>query len=165
MRALRVLPAGLSDLRSLGQRNGFAARAHLPDEDGERRRDRHDRSMGPAHRQVPGVHVVHDGLSVRCRLRQAHRGDASAGRTPAPALHFRKAASVDDLQHVSAHRPAAAAAAFPARLSEIGIAVPGSRVGIDEAAPEAVARDGSADASARRKPDDRACNSCARPKT
>ena len=48
MRALRILPAGLSDVRAVGQRNGFAARPHLPNEDGQRRRDRHDRSVGPS---------------------------------------------------------------------------------------------------------------------
>ena len=37
VRALRLLPAVVSDLRALGRGDGFAARTHLPDEGGPRR--------------------------------------------------------------------------------------------------------------------------------
>src|SRR6476620_4821510 len=89
-------------------------------------------------------------MPFRGRLRETDRGDARADRTPASALDGRAAAAVDDLQHLSSRRQAAAAADFLAGLSKIGIAVPGSRIGTVDSAPTPAGCDGSADAETGR---------------
>ena len=49
VRALRLLPADVSDLRAVGRGDGFAARPHLPDEVGPRRPRRHDATRFVGH--------------------------------------------------------------------------------------------------------------------
>ena len=70
MRALRILPARLPDLRLVERRDGFATRANLLDEAGSGRASDHQFAVGGALRYLPGVYGVHDGVPFRCRLRK-----------------------------------------------------------------------------------------------
>ena len=103
VRALRLLPAGVSDLQGTRRGDGFAARAHLSDE--ERPRGRRAAGVGAAVRgPLPGVRRLRHGVSVRggvrriadalsCARRVAaapepHRPSAPAPGTRDAALSF-----------------------------------------------------------------------------
>ena len=69
VRALRLLPAGVSDLQGTRRGDGFAARAHLSDE--ERPRGRRAAGVGAAVRgPLPGVRRLRHGVSVRGGVRR-----------------------------------------------------------------------------------------------
>ena len=75
----------LSELPAARPGDGFAARAHLPDEGG-RRGPRGASSAGvvAALRYLPGLHGVRNGVPVRRAVRAAHRGDARGHRASPP---------------------------------------------------------------------------------
>ena len=108
LRALRVLPAGVPDVRLVGRGDGLAARAHRLDEgrrataiiplDARRRR---------AHRRVSGLHGVRHGVPVGRALRPADRGDARAGRRRVAARAWRPRVPRARLRAVSVSAPAA----------------------------------------------------------
>ena len=139
VRALRLLPARLPDLRAVGQRNGFAARPHLPDEDGQRRRDRDDRSQWVEHFDTclgcmscmtacpSGVDYAKLIEATRAQIERRHP------RSIFERLHrwmiFNTFPRVDRLRLLRASA---------ACLSEVRVAGVGSRIRIAEAAPQAV---------------------------
>src|SRR5262245_56959472 len=155
MRALRILFADVSDLRAVGKRDGFAARANLPDEDGVGRQSADDTGMGATHRYVPRMRSMHDGVSIRSGLRQADRGDASPGRTklswsplPWAAVVVRAAAPENDFCDVPAAGTATSHALAPDGVSAVGFAMAGAAVRLIEAGAKTAARDGDAASSA-----------------
>src|SRR5207249_930309 len=89
-RALRILFASLPHLCFVGTRDGFAARADLPDEDGERRHCGNECEVGEPFRQLPGLHGMHDGVPFGSGLRKADRSDARANRAKDGTLAGRK---------------------------------------------------------------------------
>ena len=113
LRALRLLPADLPDLRPVGRGDGLAARPHLPDE-GALEGEPLDDSDRAALRRVPRLHGLRDRLPVGRAVRQADRGDPRADRAQRyartrPSALFRDA----DLRAlpVPARLPRSAAAA------------------------------------------------------
>ena len=76
LRALRLLPAHLPDLRALGRGDGLAARADSADEG----RPRGDRPAPDPPRPLPRLHGVRDRVPVRGAVRQADRGRPPAAR-------------------------------------------------------------------------------------
>src|SRR5260370_7745498 len=81
VRALRILFARLPHLRAVGAGNGFAARPHLPDEDGERGLRGIELDLGEPLRQLPGLYGMRHGVPFRRGVRKTHRGYARADRT------------------------------------------------------------------------------------
>ncbi len=69
VRALRLLPGRLPDLQGARRGDGLAARAHRADEAGARGRTR-ARRRAAAHRPLPRVSRVRDGMSVGCPVRR-----------------------------------------------------------------------------------------------
>src|SRR5208282_296281 len=93
LRPLRLLLARLPYLCPLERRNGFSARAHLPDETRQRRRRDHKPAVGQPFRLLPRLYGLHDRLPLRSRLRKIYRSNARANRTPSSALARRKTSS------------------------------------------------------------------------
>ena len=143
MRALRILFASLPHLCFVGTRDGFAARADLPDEDGERRHCGNECEVGEPFRQLPGLHGMHDGVHFGSGLRKADRSDARANRAKDGTLAGRKTPPAICIRNFYAAGALAANALAIACLSEIGIAGRGARLGVAEAAPEESPGDGS----------------------
>ena len=106
LRPLRLLPADLPDLRPLRGGDGLPARAHLPHEQGPQR-GAHERRDGPSLRPLPRVHGLRHGLPLGRAVRQAHRGDARAGRAPLRAEGGRQGFQGDDLPVLPLPEPAA----------------------------------------------------------
>src|SRR3954447_1760687 len=88
LRALRLLPADVPDLRAVGRGDGLAARAHPAHARRPRGGTRARAGAGRRVGQLPRLHGVRDRVPERCAVRQAHRGHACAGgaplRAPAP---------------------------------------------------------------------------------
>ena len=77
VRALRLLPAGVSDVRQPRGRERQSARAHRAHARARRGRARaRRRERANAHRSLPRLPRVRDGVSVRRAVRAAARGDA-----------------------------------------------------------------------------------------
>ena len=72
LRALRLLPADLPDLRAVGRGDGLAARPDPPDGAAPRGRAAHRRDGRPLGR-LPGLHGVRDRVPVGRAVRQADR--------------------------------------------------------------------------------------------
>ena len=81
LRALRVLPADLPDVRAVGRGDGLPARTDLPDEGGSRGRA-DVRRDGVALGRLPRLHGLRDRLPLGRAVRHAHRADPGAGRAP-----------------------------------------------------------------------------------
>ena len=101
LRALRVLPAIVPDLRAVGRGDGLAARPHLPDEGGARRTHGDDAGVRQSLRRVPRLHGVRDGVPVRCTICAAHRSDARPDRSSSCALLRRSRIPRGDLRDLS----------------------------------------------------------------
>ena len=82
LRALRVLPAHVPDVRAVGRGDGLPARPDPPDEPA-RRGHADDAGDGRALRRLPGLHGVRDGVPVRGAVRPADRADPGGGRAGA----------------------------------------------------------------------------------
>ena len=106
LRALRLLPADLPDLRAVGRGDGLPARAHLPDERGAAGRA-DDRRDGAALRRVPGLHGLRHRLPLRRAVRQADRGHARPGRAPLRPARGRPGPARCDLRALPLPAPAA----------------------------------------------------------
>ena len=85
LRALRLLPALVPDVRPVERGDGLAARAHRADERGAHRGQRAVRHDGRPFRQLPGLHGLRHRLPIGRALRPVDRGHAPAGRAPASA--------------------------------------------------------------------------------
>ena len=110
LRALRLLPADVPDLRRLRGRDGLAARAHPADADRPRGgRDDLARDGHPL-RPLPRLHGVRDRLPVGRAVRQADRAGAAADRALARRASWQERAYREAIFAVFTH-PAAAARA------------------------------------------------------
>ena len=114
LRALRLLPADLPDLRAVGRGDGLAARPDLPDEGGPRGRA-DDRLDGLALRRLPRLHGLRDRVPVGRAVRHPDRADPRPGRAPPRPLGEGQGAARADLLAVPAPEAAAAAARPAAR--------------------------------------------------
>ena len=132
VRALRLLPAVVPDLRAVGRRNGLASRPHLPDEGGARRPHRDDAVLRRTLRRLSRLHGLRHVVPVGRAVRSAHRGDARSDRTAARAVARRPPVSRRDLRAVSVPGAAAHRARAAGRAAERRAAL--SR-GTAEAAP------------------------------
>src|SRR5919197_1979346 len=100
LRALRLLPADVPDVRPVGRGDGLPARAH-PAHARRSRGTRPDvRGAGAGLGQLPGLHGLRDRVPVGRAVRQAHRGHARAGRAPVGAPARRAPAAPRDLRDV-----------------------------------------------------------------
>ena len=96
LRALRLLPADLPDLRAVGRGDGLPARADLPDEGGPRGRA-DERRDGVALGRLPRLHGLRDRLPVRaCSTTgsSSRPGPRSSAATTAAAATGRCAALI-----------------------------------------------------------------------
>ena len=109
LRALRVLPAHVPDVRALGRGDGLPARPHLPDEGGPRGRA-DDRLDGLALRRLPRLHGLRDRVPVRRAVRHPDRADPGPGRAQLRPLEEGQGAARAGVLAVPAPAPAAAAA-------------------------------------------------------
>ena len=107
LRALRVLPAHLPDLPAVGRGDGLPARADLPDEPGGEGRDRPGRPVRHAHRPLPGLHGVRDGVPVGRAVRPAAGSHPPAGGAQRRARQGRQAVPRRDLRAVPVQAAAA----------------------------------------------------------
>ena len=95
LRPLRPLPEPLPHVSPLGTGSGFAARAHPPDGAGGPGQARTGRIFRHAHRPLPRLPRLRDGLPVRRRIRQARRDGARANRAELQAaLSFRASRAI-----------------------------------------------------------------------
>ena len=101
VRALRLLPAGVPDLPGARRGDGLAARPHRADEGGARRRAAAGRRAA-AHRPLPRLPGLRDGLPVRRPLRRSHHAVPRAPRERARGARWSRA-----LQRGAAARDAA----------------------------------------------------------
>src|SRR5713226_6049410 len=142
VRALRILFARLPHLRAVGAGNGFAARPHLPDEDGERGLRRIEFDLGEPLRQLPGLYGLRDGVPFRRGVRKTHRGYARADRTKDGTSPRRKAAPAIYVRDFYAAGALAANALAAACLSKIRIAGRLARLRFAEVVAEEGSDDG-----------------------
>ena len=150
LRALRLLPAGVPDVRVVGRRDGLAARPHRPDE-GRRRRDaRARRDGGRALRRVPGLHGVRPCVPVGRSLRPADRTRRGRGSSAYRAHAGRPRVPRADLRALPVSAAAARAVVRALRLRAQRPATAGARQRRPRAAAARVC--GSSTRCCRRSP-------------
>ena len=138
LRALRLLPADLPDVRAVGRGDGLAPRA---DSAHAARARAADPVRGDGHppRPVPGLHGVRDRVPVGGQVRPAAAPGSPADRAPSRSLAGRSGLPPADLRGVPASRPAARDGA------DAGAAAPGRRRAPPATPAAAAARHGGAD--------------------
>ena len=107
LRALRLLPAHLPDLRAVGRGDGLPARTDLPDEARQGGRGPARRHLCPALRRVPGLHGLCDGVPVRREVRRVDRGGPPPAGAQLPAQPRRPRVPGNDLPALPVPDPAA----------------------------------------------------------
>ena len=142
MRALRLLPAHLPDLRSLARRDGFAARPHLPDEARRGRPGGNDGHLRCPLRPLSRLHGLRDRVPVRGAVRQADRSHARADRTPPFPIVGRPAVPPAALHALPAPRPAARARAGALAVSALRRAEGGPHAAVGGAVAATAPRHG-----------------------
>ncbi len=85
--SLRTVPECLPHLPRAGPGNGFAARAHLPDDPGGEGPAADGRQFCPAHRPLPGLPRLRDGLPLGRRIRKAGGSGARTNREAITSAH------------------------------------------------------------------------------
>src|SRR5262249_9385521 len=144
VRPLRLLPAGLSDLRAVGPGDGLAPRPHLSDAVGRRWRSGDHSWLGAALRHLPWLHVLHDRLPVRCRLQQAARGHPRPDRAPPSPLPRRPPPPLAAVQPLPEARAASHDPASPELLPALRPPGPDPRIRAAQAPPGAASIPGIA---------------------
>src|SRR5215469_4733134 len=79
---LWLLPDNMPNLFAVGRGDGFASRPYPVDENDLTRGDRHQQHVRHAHRSVPGLYGLRDGLPFRRAIRQTDRDHPPPARTP-----------------------------------------------------------------------------------
>ena len=125
LRALRLLPADVPDVRPLERGDGLASRAHSPHGRPPRRRHRAEPDRHPAFRPLPRLHGVRVVVPVGGSLRPAHRehagggggrGRAAVGRSLVRGLLFRLLPYPGRMRAALALAPIGRALPMPRRL-------------------------------------------------
>ena len=123
LRALRVLPADVPELRGVRGGDGLAARADRADADRPRGGQRGLAGDDHAPRPLPRLHGVRDRVPVGRAVRPADRARAAADRAPRPAPGA-SALPAGDLRAV--HPPGRLRAAVPFVAPAAALQAPGA---------------------------------------
>ena len=147
LRALRLLPAAVSDLRAVEPRDRLAPRTDSPAEGGPGGKSGDHAGVRAALRHLPRLHGVPDRVSVRRAVRQAGGGRPAADRAARGAPSGRSPVPANDLLAVPVPRPPALGGAEAVGLPAPGDPAAAARQRTVASASRAAARHGGGGAA------------------